>query len=347
MKKHTSLTFWFFIAIIVFLWVLAGWNTYNFDYDNYSARYRYVQSGGFNLLKLDFGYDFVEYIFILLGATFEQFRIWIYGIGLLVIGKIIWKFSIHPIWVLLFYICTHYLRDVVEIRNFLASLFILWTIFYYGEKRKVKRLLVVLLIFCAFSIHMSFILYIPFLLVDVRKWNYWMIGAACVVISLFAQELLSNSASLFAVEGMDDKINEFLSLSPTFAFLSAIVKIIVNGLTVSYFHRKAIKASNDGVYINKLPINEFSLVMYNINSLSCILLILTPISGSFYTRLFGNILLLNAIYFLNVIGAVKKGKTEMIAIMILYTIFFTVMTQINPFWEHLNYVLSNNSLLFN
>lgn len=347
MRRHTSLSLWLFIAIILFLWVLAGWNTYNFDYDNYSARYRYVQSGGFNLLKLDFGYDFIEYIFILFGSSFEQFRIWIYGMGLFIIGIIIWKWSIHPVWVLFFYICTHYLRDVVETRNFLASIFILLTIFHYGRKKPAKYLLIALLIFCAFSIHMSFFLYIPFLMADIRKWNYWALMLVSVLLSLFARELLSNSVGLFELDGMDDKVSEFLTLSPTFAFIAAVVKIVVNGMTISYFHSKALKACNQEFFLKKMPLANYSQIMYNLNSLSCILLILTPISGSFYTRLFGNILLLNAIYFFNVIGSLKRGRTELIVILLLYTVFFTVMTQINPFWEHLNFVLSNNALLFN
>lgn len=345
MKRKTYISLLIFILILVSLWVLAGWNTNNYDYDNYSRRYGYILDGGFNPLVLDFGYDFIEYVFGLMGLTYQQFRIWIYGICLLVIGSLVWKWSIHPIMVLLFYVCFHFLRDVVETRNFIASIFILLTLGYYGRS-KPKLFIILLLILLGFSVHMVFFLYIPFVLIDLKHFHYWWLFVISIVLSFFARNFLGDSLFFLAFEGLDDKVDRILSDSATFAFIASACSALGNGVCISYFHNKVMKADLSKISINHLSVNQYSWVMYNMNALTCLLLILTPINSSFYTRLFGNIVILNVIYFTNVISWVKKDKALMIIMVIVYASYFIVMDNIQPFMEHLNYVLNNNSLLF-
>ncbi len=345
MKRKTFFSFFIFILILVSLWVLAGWNTNNYDYDNYSRRYGYILDGGFNPLALDFGYDFIEYISGLCGLTYQQFRIWIYGICLLVIGSLVWKWSIHPIMVLLFYVCFHFLRDVVETRNFIASIFILLTIGYYGRS-KPKYFIIIFLILLSSSVHMSFILYLPFVLIDLKRMHYWWLFAIGSILSFFARKFLGDSLLFLAFEGFDHKVDRFLSDSTSFAFIASACSALGNGICVSYFHNKVMKANLNNISINHVSVNQYSWIMYNMNALTCLLLIFTPINSAFYTRLFGDILILNVIYFTNVINWIKNGKELMIIILIVYALYFIVLDNIHPFMEHLNYVMNNNSLLF-
>lgn len=348
-RSGSTLTLFLFVTVLVFLWILAGWNTDNYDYSNYSARYGYVLSGGFNPIKLDFGYDLIEYVFGLFGARFEQFRVWIYGIGVLIIGTLIWKWSIHPVWALVFYICFHFLRDTVETRNFIASLFVLLTINYYGKTDKWHHVFIALLLFMSFSIHMAFILYLPFLLIDFKqiRWNYWIILLISACLSFFAQRLLAGSIGLIDFEGIEDKISNFLSISPTFAFAVAIIKAIFNGVCVTFFYNNLQRAAELGsIRINHLRASVYSRIMYNMNALTCFMIVFTPISGSFYTRLFGNVLILNIIYFLNVLSWVKKDKIWLTILLVIYMLFYIFTSQIIPFQEHLDYLLNNNSILF-
>lgn len=345
MKRNSYLHLFVFVLILVFLWILAGWNTNNFDYDNYSRRYDYVLNGGFNPLMLDFGYDFIEYISGLFGLTFQQFRIWIYGVGLLIIGLLVWKWSIHPIWVLVFYVCFHFLRDVVETRNFLASIFILLTIGCYG-RNKPKYIPILLLILLGVSIHMVFFLYIPFVIIDFKKLNYWLLFVVSISLSLFSNKILGDSVSFLAFEGFDDKVDRFLSSSTSYAFLASVCSALGNGFCLSFFHNKVIKAGTNNIKIKHLSMNQYSWIMYNMNTLTCLFLIFTPINSSFYTRLFGNILILNVIYFTNVISWIKRDRAIMIMILIVYAFYFIIFDNIQPLMEHLNYVLNNNSLLF-
>lgn len=346
MKQRKSfVTLVVFVVFLVFLWILAGWNTDNYDYNNYIVRYNHIQNYGFESFKLDFGYDFLEYVFSVFGASFQEFRIWIYGIGLSVLGILIWKWSYYPIYALLFYICSHFLRDTVEVRNYLASLFVLITIWFYGRKGRRKYLIITVLLFIGLTFHVAFLLYIPFVLIDYRKWNYWWLLILSLIMTLFARHMLSESVSLVEFEGMDDKVSRFLSVSPTFALIVAVIKATFNGLCVSIFHREYngnLKYSN----IKHIHVKDYSQIMYNMNALSCFMIIFTPISGSFYTRLFGNILILNVIYFLNTIYFVKKGKIALSLLLVFYMLFFIVTAQIVPFTEHLNYLLNYNSILF-
>ena len=344
MKNKSFLSLIIFVSVLVFLWILSGWNTENFDYANYNNRYNYISDNGFNLLRLDFGYDLIEYILIQLGATYQQFRIVVYGIALFIVGLIIYKWSINPVFVLLFYICYHFVRDVVETRNFLGSVFILLTINLFGKKGNAHIWYLILLIFAGFSLHMSFILYFFLLFTERKKLNYWSLLVICGLLALGSRTIFGSISMLNMFEGMDDKINEFMAFSPQYAIFVSLGLAIGNGICVSYFNNSLNHCNSSNKSINHLSVGRYSEIMYNINALSCFLIVFTTINGSFYSRLFGNLLLLNIIYFSNVISLVEKSKFTLIVILVVYITVFLYFTQIPIFWEHLALIVDNNAL---
>ena len=125
-KRNSFLTIAAIMLIFVVMWLFAGWNVENADLDNYRIRYDYSDYDTFK--SLDIGFYYVLKFFYDFKLSFETFHIIIYGIGLLVLSTLTYKWSRWPVVVLLIYISYKYVRDVVEMRNFLASLMLLVTL---------------------------------------------------------------------------------------------------------------------------------------------------------------------------------------------------------------------------
>lgn len=350
LSKITKFKFCFFYAIIIILWLVAGWNDDNFDLQAYMDRYGIISSEGFNLFKVDFGFDFIEYLFIYLGFSFNEFHIIIYAIGLFAISKIILKWSFNPILVLLLYVFYHYIRDVVELRNFLGYIFMLYAINYMGKSNKLHIIVVAILLFLSFSIHMAFLLYFVFIFAErkeFRRYNYWLFLIVSILFSFLSKGFLGNISTLLVFEGMGDKIDLYMGYSPFWATIDASFLALGNGFCVNYYYKTAVSNINiRQTKMNQMSFENYSLLMYNLNSLTCIFIILTSIGLTFYARLFSNFMILNIIFFTNVIHLKKGNKTYDILLLSIYFMVFLYFTHISPFWEHLDLILNNNSLLF-
>lgn len=324
------------LVILVFavMFVFAGWNTDNADIDNYRISYEYLSAERANLLSLDFGYRFLEFFFYRLGLPFENFRLLIYFNGLLFIVWYCKKQSLYPLLALLFYFLFHFLRDSVETRNYIASLFILFSLLFIQRNKTIDKILFYGSIVLSWTVHISFLLY-SFLIFTPRnkQINYWI----CLVISSFlsfvSKPIFGSLASIIKFDGFDNKVEGILSKSPIFATLLCTLLAGVNGLFVSYILKKDLSSENTISHS----------LFYNINSLSCFLLIFTSISMSFYGRLFGNLLLFNVCYFLSIIKT-NKVNFKLILFFIFYVVIFVYFLQIKPFDLHFDYIIHNNSI---
>lgn len=333
-----------YIAFFFLLWFLSGWNTFNEDYDNYESRYNYVSNEGADISKLDFGYDLIQGLFASRGVDFETYHIVIYGIAILALGYFIYKWSLNPLFVVFFYFFFHFLRDTVELRNFLASIFVLYTLFFYGRDTNKSRILIMLLLFLGFSIHMSFILYLPFIFADCKKkLRYKSFLLLSFFASLIAGTLFGFGASFLNFSGLEDKVADYSSIESTWGFALCFVLASINGITLRSFEKEVATIQNIQIRINHLSLQRFFLIINNINALSCFFVAFSSINASFYLRLFSNILIVNIILFLWVIYYSKK-KIKLTGILVIYIIIFTYFMRITPFSLHLMLFLSNNSL---
>ena len=103
MRRQASTLISFFI--LLFLWIIAGWNTDNADLENY--RYMYESYSSLNFLEQsDVGYAFLAFIFKGFGCSFELYHIIIYLIMLLGLWFFLTKQSKSIFLVLIFYIFT-------------------------------------------------------------------------------------------------------------------------------------------------------------------------------------------------------------------------------------------------
>ncbi len=326
------------LFILLVCWIIAAGNNFNADYDAYVNMYEWSKSSEFGLLKMDFGFNFFMSLFANAGIPFQSFRIILYAICLSLIVILCYKEARYPLIVLLSYIVIHFLRDIVETRNFLATIFLLYTVFFYRKCTRNYIYLIILLL-TAFSIHMSFILYFPFILIGLfKRIHYWRMLVICSFFSVFARFFVTSGVDLLMIDGLQDKVSDYSDVTTTFALPLSVCLAIYNGICVSYFN----KIKNRTIEPNKnYSLVDYGFVMNNMNSISCLFLIFSPFNFSFYARLFGNIILLNMIYFTNILSYSKKKNTGVILI-VFYVLLFAFFTQINPFILHLSTVFNNN-----
>lgn len=347
LTKHRNTEWLFFVFFLVMMWFVAGWNTYNDDYDNYITEFTVVQKDGIHTV-LYVGYQFIENIFASIGFDYATYRIAVYGIFISFLGVFVYRWSSSVILTILFYIVFHFLRDCVETRNFIASIFILYTMEFYGKQNKNHKYGILMMLLVGFSVHMTFILYFVFLLVEKKKWNYWRVLLFCFVFSFIFKFLAQNSLFAYFIgqdDYLDNQVDNVLSAAPKFAVFAATLSACFNGFCLSYF-RKSISNSEKArtAYVRHLPLGQYSIVINNINSLTNCFIILTTLHGGFYDRLFANIIILNFIFFINVIRVSESRKNILILLLVLYVVTYSFLLQIRPFQVHFFDVINNNSL---
>ena len=348
-KKTKCLQIVICVILCLFMWILSGWNYENADIINYHNSYaiRSVKIAYFG--NLDFGFRYIEYFFFSKGLTFETFRILLYGVGLSLIGLICYKWCENPSIAVLSYFLFHFLRDSVETRNYVASVLLLCSFFYVGSKKKYQLFLFPFFLLLAFTVHMSFALCLPLYFVSTKKkLNYWKTLIACTLLSFIASPLLKLASSSLLIDGLENKVDAYLLKSPVMATLLAVLLSIVNGVIIEFFRYKAknnyYKLKNDIIGYSRM--SNYCRIIYNINVISCVYIIFTSITFSFYGRLFGNTLILNFIFMLNVIKYSKKSETiKLYYIFLIYLAIFIYFLQIKPFELHYNNIIQYNSLI--
>lgn len=329
------------------MWLVAGWNTFNDDYDNYVSEYSIVQSEGIHSV-LYVGYQFIQNVFVSLGCDYATYRIAIYGIFITFLGIFIYRWSSSIILALIFYILFHFLRDCVETRNFIASIFILLTLEYFGKPEKSHWYAVILLLLTGFSIHMTFVLYFVFLLVEKKEWNYWALLVFSFIFSFIFKYLAQGSLFSFFIgqdDFLDNQVDIVLSTAPKFAVYATTIGACFNGLCLTYFRKQlkvSVRAKNS--YVRHLSMKSYSYIINNINALTNIFIIMTTLHGGFYGRLFANMVLLNVIYFINVIKVSERNKNSSFIVLFVYMVFYCCLLEIQPFQLHLHDVFTNNSI---
>lgn len=335
------------IILTVCIWIIAGWNYYNSDYENYRIYYDVKLFDRLAFGELDFGYHYFSYIFYILGFDFESFRIAVYGLCLFFISYYCLRWSKVPVFCLLFYIAFHFLRDVVQTRNFIASIFILFAIqcLLYDEYK--YKILLFVLVMVAYSIHMSFVLYLIFCLPNMlRKISYFKFLFVCVCCSFIASTLMSHFSSFLNIGLLSEKVANYLSYAPVWSVVLSSLLAIVNGIVLKYYLYRLKMTPVGNSYIRNVSLSRFMDVVVIVNIASCIFVLFSSVNFSFYGRLFGNILLVNIICISNIVYFLKQKRVFVDYLILgVYVAIFVYFLRIEPFDMHYHDVVSNNYIL--
>ncbi len=341
-KRNSFLTIAAIMLIFVVMWLFAGWNVENADLDNYRIRYDYSDYDTFK--SLDIGFYYVLKFFYDFKLSFESFHIIIYGIGLLVLSTLTYKWSRWPVVVLLIYISYKYVRDVVEMRNFLASLMLLVTLPFVGLKDKKDRCLLILGLFFSCTMHISFLPFWILLFVyrNTKIKQPWLYIAVFFVAS-FVFLSLADFSSLLGMERLEDKLEGQLS-EQHLGHVASFIVISFNMLIIQYFSKlydKNIRFGSEVNFYKPIPVKQYNTLVFNINVLSSVLITFSAVNYSFTGRLFGVIVLLNVVYLTNYFALAKQKGIVEYALLVGYVIYIIQFYSMEN--SHTEAVLTNNS----
>lgn len=346
LKKKSLLELCCLIVLFTIMWIMSGWNTYNTDMENYEISYSIVSPERISFTQLDFGAHVIEYFFSNYGFGYEEYRIAIYFICLLVIFYITIQWSETPVLVIIFYLLEHFLRDCIETRNFIASIFVLLAIhLYLKNKKSYYNYIAALFLFFAFTVHAALGLCFVFVFITIKKrFSIWPAIIFTCVLTLGTVPIMRSVVSFIDIEDLTRKSNNILDKMPLFSFALALVLSILNAFVITHFNKIAYKL-NPNITINNIKLLQISSVIYKMNVLSCVFLLFSVVSYSFYCRLFGNIMILNIIFILNVFKYAKNKNIGDFILVFVYMVVFIYWMKMVPFEYHFLSVLLNNSII--
>lgn len=344
-NRNGMLTILSVIAIFIVMWIYSGWNTYNTDLQNYETYYNLYGSSEVDIKTLDFGFYGLMSIICKSGLSFYNARIILYGLLLGILCFLTYKRSRKPIVVLLIFFAYHFVRDVVEMRNFFAFILLFLIIPYIGRNDKKSKIKLLIGLIAAASFHISYVSFFFLFFVSSKKTkNPFILFPLFFVLSFFITQYIGGWASQLGLERLDDKLSDYLSKTHI-ANIASFIVISLSTLTMYYFYRRSFPKFDKLKYTNN-HLNEHkdeSLMMYDMNVLSSVLILLSAVNFSFTGRLYGNIVFVNLIFILNFLTNNKNTKALDYIILIAYVIFTCKIFSMSEM--HYLDVFTNNSLL--
>lgn len=242
-KRHCRL---FSVFLIAILWLLVWGATDNADYRNYEIKYEMISESDyvieFNVFS-EFGFASLMRIASLMSLNYSGFLFIVSFLALLLIDSTVVRYCKNTNYVYLLYFLFPFFLNAVQIRNFLAMSLLVFSIRYIVDDYRLKKIRFLVLILFASLIHISFVAYIPLVLVTMKK-RKTLIGLI-VVISVSLSSVLVISGNSLTQLGFfltdatgQEKIALWLNTRTRFGFLiSWLTQITIFALAV--FSRNA------------------------------------------------------------------------------------------------------------
>ncbi len=160
-----------YIAIVVFTWCIFAFSTYNPDYRIYEAWYNYSAKYGL-ITRFEFGFSSCIFLANKFGLTYQTFLQIYSAVGLILLSKCIFEYCKYPVFCWILYFIYPFFFDVVQIRNFMAMVIVIYGLRYLREFNKKNVIKFGITIFIASLFHVTAIVYLSFALAyikDLRK----------------------------------------------------------------------------------------------------------------------------------------------------------------------------------
>lgn len=332
--KHQPLVYIGVFVIFLLMWILAGWNTDNWDWIPYE-RYFVTQFKGITT-TLDFSFILLNEFISEAGFSFMEYRQIIYFLYLFFIVVVSLKYSNHPFIVVSIYFVVMFFRDLILIRNTLALVFL-----YIGLINLVKndvrysKIKFVIFLFIACTFHMSFAIYYVFLLCDCKKIRIIPFFFLCFFMAFIAHEILSSIVSLdyfLGLQKLQEKVDGYLSKGSNISLIICAFTLLLGYVTVFVMTKN--------IYLPRFNIDRYK----KISILMFVILIFTTINMEFirlyYNLFFINLLILVDLYFY---GKKTWDRLGVLIFWILWSFIWTIpLSGVGP---QLKIILNSNVLL--
>lgn len=177
--------------LVLLAWIIAGLNTWNPDYDLYKLSYNNMNWEKITDTRA-IGYSFVIFIFKSLGFSFQGYMALMSFLVLLSVYKSIKQYTNNYNLAFLAYLIYPFLIDPIQIKQWVASAIVLYSLRYLTEttKRNIIRFAICALL--ATLVHSSCVYYAVFILVFFIKSPFTLL-----VTSVVASVSMLSLASVF------------------------------------------------------------------------------------------------------------------------------------------------------
>lgn len=188
------------VVVLTMIMILFACFSYGMvDYSQYQISYERIQNNDMSGYQMEIGYIIAEKIGVLFGLNFEFFRGIYLFIAILLLVNSIWEYSANKSAnVLMVYMLYPFLLDIVQIRHFMASAIVIFSLRFLKEKNKRNIFLFFVLLGLAASQHLMVVIYASLLIIvfDISLKKYYKMLTIVAVVEVFILLFLSNGVGI-------------------------------------------------------------------------------------------------------------------------------------------------------
>lgn len=325
------------IILLIGMWILFGFNTYNADFNTY----RRIYSGYYP--NHEWGFIWICNFFYHCGISFQHFRIILSFILIYIFYITLKSYSKDTFIILLLYFLFPFALDCVQLRTTIANIIILMAIRVLLSGKKGTKICFAMMVMLAASMHYFAYIFLILLLspkkISRKNFLYLFSGAMFL---LFVISYTDFFPKIVQVLFASTKVNETFMQR---ARLGVIIPIGIQITSFVLFYLSLLRCKNVNITYDGITGLRCQKYIYNINILMFILIPMYVFSANFF-RVYRMIQILNNIFIIEVILRTGKwnGKSKY-----LYILSYIVFILFLSFYEIEGYLwkdLINNNLLF-
>jgi len=218
------------------------------DFDETTSQYYKVNN--------DIGYMFLNSLGYDSGLTYPEFRFVSTLLCIIIMAIVVYRLTDNIALVFVMYLIYPFIMDVCQVRNFIAEVLLLGSIYLLANRNSKRYLLFGVLVFLGATVHKSFILYLPFIFFlyarNHKKLSFiykicLLIGLAMplyegVIIGRYEEMLILMQST---TEEMNASVRGYLSGETRYGFIVAYVKVMIMLLIIRYIRNNSYDIKSD------------------------------------------------------------------------------------------------------
>lgn len=318
------------IFILVYCWVLFGFNTMNGDYDLYERMYNGAKSAK-SIFSYEAGYNLLMYLGNLFGFTFQIFFKVIAAFILTVLGVFSFKFSRYSALFVSVFLVVYLPIEYVLLRNFLSFSIVLIGIMAFLKNQERGKFLLLVSILIATTVHISsifyFLIYFAFLYKNIKPEKVFLL----TLIGLFAFTI-GGSLLIGILKDTGGRGTMYLTRFPQFLLYTFFQ--IGNYFLIHWYFKSNISINPD-----------LKKIIIAIN-LYLVFLVILYFNYAIFIRIFLNISLVNVLFMLNHVNFKFKRGGERLIVLVLYLAFFFFEFVFPVMKDSLDAMYENNNFFY-
>ncbi|WP_171719803.1 EpsG family protein [Paenibacillus phytohabitans] len=248
------------LTTLVFIILVLGWNTGTLDNVNYIRHYTNISVGVYSSNKYEFMFVWLMELGNKLGLDWFMFKLLIACACVPLVYNTINLFTKNLSFVYFFYLLHAFFMDAEQFRNFIALSIFIFSIRFLLKKNKKSKFLYLMCVLLAASIHSSFILFLPLVILEGVNKNKFVKSIAALSLILCILTFFNGNRIPVIDNFMENlvldsnNIERYLNSSTRFGFVIPFLLHILNFMTIymakKYKDRFQIGNTRQNEYIN-------------------------------------------------------------------------------------------------